>query len=162
MATDAFLKLDGISGESTDEKHKDWIEVLSFNHGMTQTSSAASGTGGRSAERVSISDFSIVKVLDKSSPYLAQACCDGRHLSEVKLELCEASGEKHKYMEYTLEDVIVSSFQPSGSQGGDKPMENITFNFGKIKWEYTPIGHDGKPGSKVGPLGWNLEENKKI
>jgi bacteriocin-like protein len=32
-AYDAFLKIDGIPGESTDDKHKDWIEILSFNHG---------------------------------------------------------------------------------------------------------------------------------
>jgi type VI secretion system secreted protein Hcp len=162
MATDAFLKIDGISGESTDEKHKDWIEILSYQHGMTQPVSVASGTGGRTAQRVSMADFSIDKVLDKSSPHLAQACCDGRHIKEVKVELCEASGDKHTFMVYTMENVIVASVQPRGSQGGDKPVEHVTFNFGKIKWEYTPIGHDGKPGSKVGPLGWNLEENKKI
>jgi type VI secretion system secreted protein Hcp len=162
MATDAFLKIDGIPGESSDEKHKDWIEILSYNHGMSQPASAASGTGGRTAQRVSMSDFSVMKVLDKASPHLAQACCDGRHIKEVKVELCEAAGDKHTYMVYTMENVIISSLQPGGSQGGDKPMESLTFNFGKIKWEYTPTGHDGKPGSKVGPLGWNLEENKKI
>ena len=27
MAFDAFIKIDGIPGESTDEKHKEWIEV---------------------------------------------------------------------------------------------------------------------------------------
>lgn len=162
MASDAFLKIDGVKGESTDEKHKDWIEILSFTHGMNQPASVASGTGGRTGARVSMSDFSVTKVVDNSSPHLAQACCDGRHLKEVKVELCEAGGDKHIYMVYTMENVIISSFQPGGSKGDDKPLENVTFNFGKIKWEYTPIGHDGKPGSKVGPLGWNLEENKKI
>ena len=34
-AYDAFLKIDGIAGESTDDKHKDWIEILSFNHSTT-------------------------------------------------------------------------------------------------------------------------------
>jgi type VI secretion system secreted protein Hcp len=162
MAIDAFVKVDGIAGESTDDKHKDWIEILSYSHGMTQPSSAASGTGGRSAERVNMADFSVMKVMDKASPNLALACCDGRHLKEVKVEVCEASGDKHTYAVVTMENVIVSSYQPSGSKDGDKPLESVTFNFGKIKWEYTPIGHDGKPGSKVGPVGWSLEENKKL
>ena len=162
MAVDAFLKLAGIDGESTDDKHKGWIELLSHSFGMSQPASAASATGGRTTERVNISDFSITKVEDKASPYLALACCDGRHIKDVKVELCEASQDKHKYVEFVLEDVIISSFQISGSSGGDKPAENITFNFGKIKWEYTPLGHDGKAGTKVGPLGWNLELNKKI
>ena len=157
-----FLKIDGISGESTDEKHKDWIEILSFSHGMNQPTSGASGSGGRSSARVNMADFSVAKEVDKSSPYLAQACCDGRHIKEVKVELCQSTQDKHTYMMYTMENVIISGFTPGGTGDGSKPMENVTFNFGKIKWEYTPIGHDGKPGSKVGPMGWNLEENKKI
>lgn len=162
MATDVYLKIDGIPGESTDEKHKDWIEILSYNQSITQPVSAASASGGRTAQRVSMSDFFITKALDKSSPHLAQACCDGRHIKEVKIELCEASGDKHTYMVYTMENVVIAGVQPSGGKTDDKPLESVTFNFGKIKWEYTPLGHDGKPGSKVGPLGWNLEENKKI
>jgi type VI secretion system secreted protein Hcp len=30
MAFDAFIIIDGIEGESTDDKHRGWIEVLSF------------------------------------------------------------------------------------------------------------------------------------
>jgi type VI secretion system secreted protein Hcp len=162
MAIDAFLKIDGITGESTDEKHKGWIEILSYSLGMSQPSSMASGTGGRTSERVNISDFTVMKSVDTASPHLALACCDGRHLKDVKVEVCEASQDKHKYVEYVMEDVIISGLQASASQGGEKPMESISFNFGKLKWEYTPLGHDGKPGSKVGPMGWNLEENKKM
>jgi type VI secretion system secreted protein Hcp len=28
MALDAYLQIEGIKGESTDDKHKDWIEVV--------------------------------------------------------------------------------------------------------------------------------------
>ena len=161
MATDIFCQIDGIKGESTDKDHKDWIELLSFSWGMSQPVSAASATGGRGAERVDISDFSVMKTSDASSPHLMQACCDGRHINKVVIKLCQAGGEKHPYMTYSLENVIVSTVQPSSS-GGDKPIENVTFNFGKYTVEYTPMGHDGKPGSKVGPMGWNLEANTKM
>ncbi len=36
MAFDAFIKIDGIDGESTDEKHSDWIEVIKFGPGVKQ------------------------------------------------------------------------------------------------------------------------------
>ena len=36
-AANAFLQIDGIDGESQGDNHKDWIEVLSFNHSVTQT-----------------------------------------------------------------------------------------------------------------------------
>jgi type VI protein secretion system component Hcp len=38
----------------------------------------------------------------------------------------------------------------------------VNLNFGKIQWEYTPLDHQGNAGTKVGPKGWNLEENKNI
>ncbi len=163
MAFDAFVKIDGIPGESTDDKHKNWIEILSFSHGLTQPASAASATTGRSAERVDVEDFSIVKVLDKATPTLHLACCDGRHIKKVEMELCEAGGDKHPYMKYTLEDVIVSGVRPGGSsEGGDaKPLEEVSLNFGKIRWEYTPLKQDGSPGSPM-RTGWSLEENKKL
>ena len=44
MAFDTFVKIEGIAGESTDDKHKDWIELLSFSHGMSQpVSGSAAG-----------------------------------------------------------------------------------------------------------------------
>jgi type VI secretion system secreted protein Hcp len=35
---DAYLQIDGIKGESTDDKHKDWIEVSHVNWGVHQPS----------------------------------------------------------------------------------------------------------------------------
>ena len=108
MAFDAFLKIDGISGESTDDKHKDWIEILSYNFGMTQPSSAtASSAGGASTERVNVHDLSIVKHIDKASPKIYEACCSGKHIANVTIELCRSGGDKLKYMEVKLEQVII-------------------------------------------------------
>ena len=46
MAADYFLKIDGIKGESLDDKHKDEIDVLSFSWGVSQTGTLAYGGGG--------------------------------------------------------------------------------------------------------------------
>jgi len=163
MAFDAFLKIDGVPGESTDDKHKDWIEILSFNHGLTQSSSAtASSAGGGTTERVNVSDFSIVKALDKASPKLYEFCCNGKHIANVTVELCRAGGDKLKYMEIKMEQVIVSGVQPGGaSKGGDSlPTESVSFNFGKIKWTYTQQKRaDGAGGGNV-TGGWDLTANK--
>jgi type VI protein secretion system component Hcp len=35
MAIDVYLQIDGIKGESQDDKHKDWIECASVNWGLT-------------------------------------------------------------------------------------------------------------------------------
>jgi len=165
MAFDAFLKIEGIPGESTDSKHKDWIEVLSYSTGITQpTSGSASTGGGASSERANFQDFSIVKALDKSSPVIALACANGTHIKEVIIELCRAGGDKVKYMEYKLSNCIVSSWRPGGSSHGGEtlPLEEISFNFGKIEWTYTQQKRaDGSGGGQVAK-GWNLEENKSV
>jgi type VI secretion system secreted protein Hcp len=162
MPFDAFLKIDGMPGESTDDKHKDWIEVLSYNWGASQLASAtASSAGGATAERANFQDFSIVKTLDKASPKLALACADGTHIKDVTIELCRAGGDKVKYMEYKMSDCIISSVSVGGGGGGE-PTESLTFNYGKIEWTYVQQKRaDGSGGGQVA-AGWDLEKNKKV
>ncbi len=100
---DAFLKIATVPGESTDDKHKDWIEVLSYSWGVSQEIAGNRSTGGAaSSGRVEAGHFSIVHVLDKASPKLFLSCCKGEHIKDVKVELCRATGDKQKYMEYAM------------------------------------------------------------
>ncbi len=163
MAFDAFLKINGIPGECTDDKHSEWIEVLSFSHGVTQrTSGSVSSGGGRSAERCDHSQFSIVKSLDKATPKLNLYCSNGEHIDEVLIELCRAGGDKQRYMQYKLNDVIVASVRPGGSSSAQEnlPLEEVSLAYGKIEWTYTETDHKtGKPKGDVKHL-WDLHANK--
>lgn len=163
MAFDAFLKIDGIPGESTDDKHKDWIEVLSFNHGVHQPSSAtASSAGGGTTERANFEDFTIVHHIDKASAKLFENSASGKHHPTVTLELCRAGGDKLKYLEIKMEEVVISGVQVGGaSKAGDAfPTETVTFNFGAIKTTYTQQKRaDGTGGGNV-TGGWDLRSNK--
>jgi type VI secretion system secreted protein Hcp len=162
MAVDMFCKIDGIDGESTDDAHSDWIEILSFSHGVSQPVSGASRTGGRTGGRADFQDFVMTKTIDKATPDLNLYCCNGSHISKIEIELCLATGDKHTFMKYELEDVIVSSVSPGGSADSSeaKPLETLSFAYGKIKWEYTPIDNTGKPGAAVDRT-WDLEANKQ-
>ena len=159
---DAFLKIEGIDGESTDSKHKDWIEVLSYGWGVTQPTSAASTAGSATSARASFGDLSITKLLDKSTPKLFLACANGEHLKKVTLELCRAAGEdKAKYMEYIMEEVVVSNVSIGGS-GDELPVESVSFNYGNIKQNYYKTDRaTGKEAGLAGSAGWSLKENKK-
>jgi len=157
---DAYLKIDGVPGESTAEGFKEQIEVLSFSHGVTQPSSASASTsGGATAGRCEHQDFTIVKELDKASPQLAMLCCKGTHIKEVTLTLVRAGGEKPvPFMEYKLSMVIISAYSPSGSKEG-LPVESVSFNYGKIEWTYTQQKRaDGSGGGKTNGS-WNLVTN---
>jgi len=160
MAGDCFLKIDKVPGESTDEKHKDWIEVLSYSHGISQVAGGGRSTGGAaSGGRTDHQDFSIVKALDKASPTLNLICCQGDHIPNVVVELCRATGKKEKYMEYKMQDVIISSVSIGGG-GGGLPTESVTFNYGKLTWNYIQTDH--KTGEAKGNIEkfWSLIENK--
>jgi len=163
MALDAFCKIDGIPGESTDDKHADWIELLSFNHGVHQPASAtASSSGGGTAERCEHQDYTITKFVDKSSPKLYEYCSSGKHIKEVTLEYCRAAGDdKVKYLEIKLEEVIISNVNPGGDKNTrDLPTESISFNYGKIKWTYTQQKRADGSGSGNVAGGWDLTKNK--
>jgi type VI secretion system secreted protein Hcp len=157
------MKIDGLPGECTDDKHKDWFELLSYSHGLSQPGSGSASSGGaRSAERCDHQDFSVVKTLDKASPKLALFCCNGTHIQNIKIELCRATGDKQKYMEYVLNDVIVAGVRPGGAaKGGETlPLEEVSFNYGKIEWIYTETDHrTGKPKGDV-KANWDLVVNK--
>jgi type VI secretion system secreted protein Hcp len=162
MAYDAFLKIEGIDGQCTDDKHQKWIEILSYSHGISQpVSSTESRGGGRSAARCDHSPFSVVKALDKASPKLNLFCCNGNHIPSVIVELCMATGAKTKYMEYKMTDVIISSVRPGGSSSASEtlPLEEVSLNYGKIEWTYTEIDPQGKPKGNVN-ANWDLVTNK--
>jgi type VI secretion system secreted protein Hcp len=162
MAFDAFVQIDGIEGESTDDKHAGWIEVTSFSSGLTQTvSSTASSAGGASAERADFQDFSFTKQIDKASPKLALACADGTHISKIKIELCRSGTDKVKFMEYELTNCLVSSVTVNGN-GGDFPEESVTVDFGKVMWSYAQQKRQGGGIAGNVAAGWDLEKNCKI
>ncbi|MGA2138363.1 MAG: type VI secretion system tube protein Hcp [Verrucomicrobiia bacterium] len=156
------MKIDTIPGESTDDKHKDWIAVESFSHSVAQKGAGERSKGVSTSGRTDHSDFTIVKNLDKASPKLALSCSNGEHIAGVKLELWRAGKDKIKYMEYKLSDVIVTSVRPSGSTSDEHhvPQEEVGFNYGKIEWVYTEMDH--KTGKAKGDVktSWSLVENK--
>jgi len=157
---DIYMQIDGVKGESTDSEHKDWIELLSFNHAITQPASAtAASAGGGTTARSQHSDFSISKFVDLASPLLYQLCSNGKHVKSVNIEMMRASGDKRvKYMVVAMTEVVISHVAPSG--GSDFPSEAVSFNYGTIKWTYTQQKRaDGTPGGNT-TGGWDLTQNK--
>jgi type VI secretion system secreted protein Hcp len=139
MAFDAFLKIEGIKGESTDKGHPDEIEISSFSWGVTNTGSASSGGGGGAGKAVA-QDFQFTSGLSKASPSLMLACATGRHFQTATLTCRKAGGSNEvEFLKIKLSDVIVSSYQTGGEAGGDAdvPTDQFSLNFAKIDFLYT-------------------------
>jgi type VI secretion system secreted protein Hcp len=164
MAFDAFLNISTIPGESTDAGHTDWIELLSYNHGIAQsTSGSVSSGGGRTAERCDHGTFQVIKAIDKATPKLYFACSSGEHISEVKLEVCRSGVDKILYYEVTMAGVTVNSVdsaaQAKGAGAAPIPTEAVTFAYQKITWNYIETDKiTGQPAGNVENF-WDLMSN---
>ncbi|MGH8219324.1 MAG: Hcp family type VI secretion system effector [Steroidobacteraceae bacterium] len=159
--TDYFLKLDGVDAESTDDKHKGEIELLSFSWGVTNIGTAGAG-GGQGAGKAAASDFTFVKRLDKASPVLFIACATGQHFKNAVVTCRKAGGGQQEYLKFTLEDVLVSGYSTGGSAGGDVvPTENISLNFAKVEHSYKEQKVDGTLGGEVKQK-YDFAANKKV
>lgn len=160
MATDYFLKIDGIDGESTDDKHKGEIDLLSWSWGEAQTGTFSRGGGG-GAGKVDMQDFNFVMGANKASPLLMKACATGQHIKVATLTCRKAGGEQVEYMIVKMSDLLVSSYQTSGASGDGTPMDSAALNFGKIEFEYKPQKADGTLDSPV-KAGYDVKINKSL
>jgi type VI secretion system secreted protein Hcp len=153
MAIDAYLKIDGIPGESLDAEFKDWIELEDFDVGASQSASAvAHSLCGAASGRASLSDFHIRKLVDRATPKLHEACCSGKHFGKMVICVNRAGDDRVKYLEITLEDVIVSSSNlgGNGAMTDGFPTQSITLNYARITMIYTQQSRaNGQGGGRV-------------
>lgn len=166
-AVDYFLKIDGIPGESTDDAHRNEIEILSWSWGETSEAAlllpavqSAREAANRSVPE--ISDFMFEANMSKASPKLMQAALSGQHIPQATLFGLRntADGQKHEFMIIKFSDLLVSSYQTGGSSGAI-PVDSFSLNFGKIEFEYKAQNEDGSAGESV-KAGWDVKANKAI
>jgi type VI secretion system secreted protein Hcp len=139
-AFDAFLKIEGVDGESTDEKHANWIEIDSFQWGMSRTA-AAPGTVGK----LEVSPFTVTKKIDKATPKLFLHCCMGDPIPSAMLELTRPEGPEEKpYLKIELSNCMISSYSLGGGSG-QLPVDSFSLNFTKVTMTYIPYDAAGNP-----------------
>jgi type VI secretion system secreted protein Hcp len=158
MAFDAFLKLDGVDGESQASGHEGEIEVASFSFGATQTGTAASGGGGGTG-KVSFQDLSFVSAVHKGSPTLLKFCATGEHIKSATLTVRKVAEQAFEFIKLKFEDILVSSYLPAGAAGDERPSEQVSLNFNKIQFSYISQNADGSAGTP-NSMGWDLQQNR--
>jgi len=141
MAVDYYLKIDGIQGEATDQDFKDQINLLSFSWGGSQVSSAGTRTAGSGAGKVELSDFSVTKHFDKSSPQLFKALVSGTHSGTAVLSAVKAGASGKAFLKITFEELFVTSIQVSAAD--ELPSESVSFSYKQIKIEYSTQNEKG-------------------
>lgn len=156
---DFYLKIDGIEGESKDDKHKNEIEITSWNWGARQAGSSGIG-GGSSSGKVSMDNFSFSMVVNRASPKLMLACATGQSIAKAILTCRKAGGTAQAYLKYTMHNFIVASYE-TGAGSGILPEDRISLNFSKIEVEYQEQDDKGMVGKPVN-AGYDLKLGKKV
>lgn len=160
-AVDYFLKIDGIPGESPDAKHKDEIQLESWSWGETNSGTMSYGGGG-GAGKVQFQDFHFVMKTNKATPKLFLHCATGEHVKSALLTCRKAGKEQQEFLKVKFTDLLISSFQQSGSGSSDViPVDQISFNFAKVEYQYAPQKADGTLDSPIN-AGYDLKQNKKV
>ncbi len=148
----AFMKVDGIAGESNVKNQKDMIEVLAFSHEVSKEVDPLDCRKPKGDRRHK--QFEVVKIYDKASPLLAQALCQGKKVNQVEIKWFRADpdggSDPQHYFTHTFVDCIVTSvrlWMPNALDGATRNfghMESVAFGYGQITWKSETGGTEFK------------------
>ena len=146
MPVDIFAKLGSIAGESSDSKHKDEIEVLSFSWGVSNTAQFGPGTGV-GAGKATFRDLSIVHKIDRATPLLLKACATGQHLPQATITQRKSGGAQQEYLTIKLNDVVITNVALDSTVS--ESMESVSMTFAKVNFEYKAFKSNGTLGAGI-------------
>jgi type VI secretion system secreted protein Hcp len=129
----AWLKVTGINGTSSEERHSDMIEILEYTWGETIDAFAVFNAMG--AVSPDYSDFTFVFWWDEiASAKLLRACTRGEIIEEAVLYVHSRYPTTiYDFIRIRLRNVIVSSFQTYGNVfEGEHPLVEISLAFRRI------------------------------
>jgi type VI secretion system secreted protein Hcp len=156
MSYGVFIKMDGITGESADAKHRGEIDVLFWSWGVTISSSTTvGGTGGATGKPIP-TDLKFSHYIDLSSPSLIRACASGRRLKEAVVSVQKTGAAPFEFLTIKLSDVTVKSVEPGVNTLENNATEIVGLAFSKMEFEYR---QDVKPGATSKVL-WDVTANK--
>jgi type VI secretion system secreted protein Hcp len=161
MAIDAYLKIEGINGESEDDKHRGWIEVSNVIYAVHQPrAEVVSTAGGMTSGRAELYPITFTKLADVSSPVLLQTCAMGKTIPKAVFEFLRSDGDGKPipYFKIELENLMIANITPDSGDGGII-SERVQLAYARIKWNYVRQSiRGGAQGNTSG--GWDCSAHK--
>jgi type VI secretion system secreted protein Hcp len=140
-----LLQLAGVTGESSDVKHKDFIDLVSWSWDMSSPTSVSTG---QPYAKTKIEDFRIVKRTDRSTPVLIQYLSQNTVMKTGHLLVRKAGGaDPLTYYEIEFKNLRVTSF--SAATEKEDVLERVSFAFETATFKYTPQASTGAKGGGV-------------
>jgi len=185
LSYDSYLRIVGITGESTDSGHEGWIGILSMSMGVHRSGSM---------NGLQYDEVVILKEVDSSTPKLYEALNTGNDIGTVQIDMVNPDNKTAVYT-ITLQDASVisineglsifkdwgsaspiiykqiNSSSPEISKSTPMPInpplafghdaryiEEVSFTFHKISWDYSYQSPTNQTVSVI--TGWDLLQNK--
>lgn len=153
-----------IKGDSLLVGYENKIEIMSYSHNVAMQVTNDVSNSERTSGKPHVGEFTLTKFIDTSTPTLNEYCCAGKPIAEATITIGRNAAEGNvqimPFIVYTLNNVVLSNVSVSGGAGG-KPVETLSLNFTKIKWELTAQKDDGtKEGTAAST--WDLAANQLV
>ncbi|MBX3439673.1 MAG: type VI secretion system tube protein Hcp [Planctomycetaceae bacterium] len=157
----AFIKFDGIDGQSEEKDHKAWSDLDSFSWGGNRPGGGRTGAA-RTRGAVDFEDVTFVMELDKSTPKLQEAFSKGKVFSTVKIDETATYTDEGQtiYLAIELKNVSITHLSMSGSGAvSGPPVVNGSLNYEEIKIKYTEFSKEGAKKGNV-EYTWKVEQGE--
>ena len=158
-AADVFLKLDGITGDATDTKHKGEISILSYSQSFSNSATVSPGTSGGPG-RVTCGAMTFLKNIDSSSPELIAHVTTGTHVRNGLITFRKAGDSPIEYYRITLTDVVVTAIDQTDQADPATIIEKVSMIADRFLFEHTAVDATGQPAGTT-KFGWDCAMNKK-
>jgi type VI secretion system secreted protein Hcp len=156
-----FLKLDGVKGESLDEKHGEEIEINKWDWTTINHVHWDLNQGGQST-KVDVNAINVEKICDKASVVLYQCCVTGKHIPTARITCRKNDGDlKVEYLVVDLKDIMVSKVAWSGDGGEQKLTETVELSFAEFKLNYQIQADAGAGAPGATSFGFNIQKQQK-
>jgi type VI secretion system secreted protein Hcp len=136
-----FLKVEGVTGESSDADHKGEIDVVSWSWGLQASLDASTG---QASGRRRLSELQIVKRVDRSSPTLMDFVKTNKPVKNVTLTVRKAGKTPLKYFTIELKDARVTSVKTESVDA--ELVERVSLGFVEITVTYIQQDSTGAKG----------------
>jgi type VI secretion system secreted protein Hcp len=145
-AVDMFLKIADIMGESTDNSHRNEIDVLSWSWGV---SGPIAGDTKKTAQPACAQPLSVSKFVDRATPPLVTHAALNTTIRSAKLTVRKAGANPIEFLVIDLAGVTVKALTNGGTTNEDRMSENLTLAFASATITYTPQKTDGTADASV-------------
>jgi type VI secretion system secreted protein Hcp len=146
-ASDFFLTIPGIPGDSLDANFPKQIEVLDWSWGVTTAISPTNPGSGASKSKPS--PFTFVSRLGSASPKLFLACAQGTSIPSATLSARHSGAGATVYLVIKLKTVFVTSYQVAPGPVDAYPLDVVRLEYGAATITYNAQSSVGGPPTAI-------------